>query len=157
MSRAIGVSVTTEQIATADHNASPAAVVVAYRDPIVGQAVVRQLQTTPYEIRLVAESSLVDSIEAPPMLAGCKLILFTPGMSPGNRQNILEMLKSVPEAADMPILELGTPLEQTRPGIDFSMPWPSRSEDLKRQIEVILQGRTDPPAQNHQQNQEADL
>jgi hypothetical protein len=116
-------------------------VAIVYGEPIIGQAVARQLQTTDYQVRLVSEASLKDPVDILTQLDDCQLLLFTPSLSTSQRNIILRTLESAPSTAELPVLELGTPLERTRPGIDYSMSWPSRTEELRRSIEVILLSR----------------
>ena len=115
-----------------------ATVMIVYGDPVVSQTLAMLLQTASYEVRLASLSSLEEPRERASLLAGVRILLFTPGLEAGRRDDFLTSLKSDSALEKISILELGLPSGEARIAADYSAPWPGRTEDLIRRINAVL-------------------
>jgi hypothetical protein len=76
------------------------------------------------------------------LLAGADLLMLTPRVDEGVREAVLgAMGKKEPQKAHMPVIALSTAttIEEgpTEKGV-FTVPWPSKTEDLVERIEAAL-------------------
>lgn len=106
-------------------------------NPIVSRALVLLLRGSSYEARFLPTSALSE----PGSLEDIRLLVLapTPELSTERRKALLALLRDT----EIPVLELVTLSEETRQegARDESwhtIPWPSRTEDLKRRIEAAL-------------------
>ena len=73
-------------------------------------------------------------------LEGVDVLLLYNGLSNGTRQSFLRSLRGSSKTAQMPVLRLSSALQEELPAEDeyISVAWPTRIEDLARQIKVAL-------------------
>lgn len=119
-------------------------VILVNGDPVAGQALTLLLQTTSYNVRFASQSALDDPAEDSGLLDGVQLALFTPGTLIEHYERVLALLRSRPDTADVPILQLGAAPEEVRAEVDYLVPWPCRIEDLRRRIGAALRNRPQP-------------
>jgi hypothetical protein len=121
------------------HQPTPTTIAVLGSDTVVGSALSALLEGSGYRIRLLESypSGVVDEL-----LAGADLLMLTPRVDEGVREAVLgAMGKKEPHKAHMPVIALSTattieegPKEE---GV-FTVPWPSKTEDLVERIEAAL-------------------
>ena len=112
-------------------------------DPVVGRALALLLRGPRYDARFLPVSSLNE----PGVLEDVRLLLLTPTpeSSVGYHETLVASLRDEAAAAKIPIMELVVSPEKTRNGKaqdDRLVPWPCRTEELKRRIEAVLLATT---------------
>ncbi len=101
-------------------------------DPLVGRALELLLDGAGYEVRLLAE---LDAIRAED-LRGIDVMILDRGLTNGQREVFLATLASTLETATIPVLSLSPGRDGTSAEEDRVVPWPSKIEDLVREIEA---------------------
>ncbi len=114
---------------------SPNTVAILARDAVAGQALALLLQSAGYNTLFVVETVVDKLAEA---LDGARLLLIAPRLSARHREDFLNGMRSVPAIAQIPVLELITVHDGTRPELEGHVLWPCRMEDLKEKIEAAL-------------------
>ena len=116
--------------------AAPAAatIIVVGGDAVVGHALELLLRGSGYDARSEA-SSTFDAKGAP---LDAELILLAPGLDELDRSTVLTSVDADHRGDDLPVVEL-VPATKARPreGHAF-LPWPCRTQDLEREVEVAL-------------------
>jgi hypothetical protein len=77
------------------------------------------------------------------LLDGADLLLLAPRLDEGAREAFLgAMGKTVPQRADMPVIELSTAVEESLPEKEgvLRVPWPCETRVLVERIEATLAG-----------------
>ena len=116
-----------------------ATALIVYGDPVVSQTLAMLLQTTNCRVNMASLSSLMeDPASSSRLLAEVQVLLLTPGLESERRDAFLMSLHRYPSLAKIPVLELGVPSEEALAEADYSAPWPSRTEDLIRRINAVL-------------------
>lgn len=134
------------------------AITIIYSDPVVGQAIALLLQGIDYDVKFKDQSFLDNQEEILELLQGSQMIILAPGINVERREKLLALLRSDPDTASIHIIELGSPPEGARKRPDHYVPWPIRTEDLKRRIETTLTGQTARPySQTPWENEEESL
>lgn len=106
--------------------------------PVAESALALLLEGEGYNIKIIERYPTEDVQES---LEGVDVLLLYNGLSNGTRQSFLRFLKSSPKTAQMPILRLSSTLEGELLSAEdeyISVAWPTRIEDLARQIEAAL-------------------
>jgi hypothetical protein len=112
-----------------------ATVAVFGGDPVVGRALEALLQTVGYSTKFVAEGS-VGQME---VLEGVRVLLLAPRCSPRSREAVLAKLRGAQNASRTSVLEIGISANSgAQVNQERFVPWPCRTEDLKRRIEIVL-------------------
>lgn len=120
--------------------------VLVYGDPVVGEALTLLLSEIGFPVKPTAPLALDDPVAWPKLFRGIRLLLLTPRLSVEQRDGVLARLRSAPEVAHVPVIELGEPPEGAQARIDASVPWPCRIASLKRRIEdQLARTGTQPP------------
>ena len=121
------------------HQPTPTTIAVLGSDTVVGSALSALLEGSGYNTRLLEfyPTGVVDEL-----LAGADLLMLTPRVDEGVREAVLgAMGKKEPQKAHMPVIALSTAttIEEGLPeeGV-FTVPWPSKTEDLVERIEAAL-------------------
>lgn len=91
------------------------------------------------------QSFLDDPVQIPELLQESQMIILAPGINVERREKLLALLRSDSDTASIHIVELGSPPEGARNRPDHYIPWPIRTEDLKRRIKATLTGQTARP------------
>lgn len=115
-----------------------ATVAIVYGDPVVGQALALLLQGTDYNVKFKHQSYLEDLSDRSELLHGTQMLILVPGINVERREEILALLKSNSATEHILVMELGLPPEGSQARVDHYVPWPIRTEDLKRYIDVAL-------------------
>jgi DNA-binding response OmpR family regulator len=102
-------------------------------DPLIGRALELLLRGAGYEVRLLEEP---DATRMEDLLQGVDVLLLDRGLSNGRREDFLDALASTLETATIPVLSLAPRSEGASAGEDRVVPWPSKIEDLAREIEA---------------------
>lgn len=131
-----------------------ATIVVVGGDAVVGHALELLLRGSGYEARSEALSTF-DANGAP---LDAKLILLAPGLDERGRGTVLAYVDDARRGRRiLPVVEL-VPAIAAWPGEGHALlPWPCRTEDLEREVEVALRGtgedvgrvRTAPSGKEH--------
>lgn len=100
-------------------------------DPVVGRALELLLRTAGYDARYVDHTFM----QQPGALDGVRVVLLGPGWSVGSREVVV---KSARGAAGIPVLEVGPPTDGVAGIPERLVPWPCRTEDLKRRIDAQM-------------------
>ena len=107
--------------------------------PVAESALALLLEGEGYNIRIIEGCYPTEDVQE--SLEGVDVLLLYNGLSNGTRQSFLRFLKSSPKTAQMPILRLSSTLEGELLSAEdeyISVAWPTRIEDLARQIEAAL-------------------
>jgi nucleoside-diphosphate-sugar epimerase len=109
-------------------------------DTVVGGALCALLGDQGYRINPLDShpTGIVDEL-----LEGADLLLLAPRLDKGAREAFLgAMGKTVPQTADVPVIELSTALEEALPEKEgvLRMPWPCETRTLVERIEAALAG-----------------
>jgi hypothetical protein len=111
------------------------ATVLILGDSIVGSALELLLRSADLDVRFLDEPSLGRT----GLFDGVGLLLITPGMSAGLREDLMKLLGDRALAERIPILELTSDDREMKEESGRSLlPWPSSPEDLKRWIQEAL-------------------
>ena len=102
-------------------------------DPLIGRALELLLRGAGYEVRLLEEP---DATRVEDLLHGVDVLLLDRGLSNGRREGFMGALASTLETATIPVLSLAPGSEGASAGEDRVVPWPSKIEDLAREIEA---------------------
>ncbi len=128
-----------EDKATPVGAAVSATVAVFGGDPVVGRALEALLRTVGYSTKFVAESS----VEQMGALEGVRVLLLAPRCSPRSREAVLARIRGAQNASRTSILEIGVSSNSgAQVNQERFVPWPCRTEDLKRRIEAVLLSET---------------
>lgn len=114
---------------------SPITVAILARDAVSGQALELLLQSAGYNTLFIVETAVDRLAEA---FNGARLLLIAPPLSARHREDFVKGMRSVPEIAQLPVLELITVHDGTRPELEGHVLWPCRMEVLKEKIEAAL-------------------
>ncbi len=110
-------------------------VVVVGDDTVVGQALELLLRSAEYNVVFLKEPHW----ETPGYLDEVHLLVLAPPLNLHKRQAILVSLGSEPEDRSVPVVELIAGAKASRLGErHFVVPWPCRTEELRRQMEAAL-------------------
>ena len=118
--------------------------IVVGGDAVVGQALKLLLRGADYGVRFLPEASLSLLPGAPDeapggALDGARLLLLAPRLSAEGREKVLARVKSSSGTTTIPVLELVDDPDGARDGSGRRfLPWPCRTEDLKRHIDAAL-------------------
>ncbi len=117
----------------------PMTVLVVYGDPVVGQTLALLLRGSTYRVKPVDQSLLTGPDGRFYLLEEeVDLLVFTLDLDAGCSESVLRWVRSIPEMADVPAMALGAPSRGAQLGADYLIPWPIRTEELRRQIEAVL-------------------
>ncbi len=106
------------------------------RDRVVGQALELLLRGANYDARFLGEP-VTDRLGE--LLEGMQLLLLGPTLSAERRESLLDGLQAEPGTANIPVLELITPLEGSRNGHHGRrVMWPCKTEELVSHIGEML-------------------
>jgi hypothetical protein len=106
-------------------------------DPVVGRALALLLRTCGYGgVRYVNR----DSLEELRTLRGVRLWLLGPGWDYASLEIAAEMAGSMPAEGKGSVLGIGLPCDGSSIRAECYVPWPCRTEDLKRRIDAALLG-----------------
>lgn len=103
-------------------------------DATVGRALELLLQSADYDVRFLGETISSESS----VLDGAQLLILAPGLSTESREDIFALVGSRTEEAKLPVLELITNYQEEQAGMEWSLPWPCRTEKLRQQVETAL-------------------
>jgi hypothetical protein len=109
-------------------------VAVLSGNPLAGRALELLLEGAGYEVVLLEEPEALLGVED--LLAGVDVLLLGRGLSEGRREYFLKAIASTLETAAIPVLSLSPGPEGAPAKEDRVVPWPSRIEDLSREIEA---------------------
>lgn len=124
-----------------------ATIVVVGGDAVVGHALKLLLRGSGYDARVEALATF--KTEGAP--SDAELILLAPGLDEQGRGRVLDSVAAAHRSDDLPVVEL-VPATASWPREGHALlPWPCRTEDLEREVEVALHGARDhlgrvPPA-----------
>lgn len=110
-------------------------------DPVVGRALELLLRTAGYDAVYLAR----DRSARPEAIGGAQLLLLAPGWDGESRRDAA-VLAGAPGAENLPVLEMGAPPEGVPVRSDRYVPWPCRTEELKRRIAAALAARPEQDA-----------
>ena len=116
----------------------PTTIAILGGSPIAESALALLLESEGYNIRII-EGYPTEEVDQ--SLEGVDVLLLYNGLSNGTLQSFLRSLRSSPKTALMPILRLSPAFKgELLPAEDeyISVVWPTRVEDLARQIEAAL-------------------
>jgi hypothetical protein len=134
---------------TSSHVIVPAVVVVG-GDTIVGQVLELLLRSSDYVVRFLDELPLNE----PRLLDGARLLLLAPGLSIERRKALLELVQNRSVAKSIAILELVTNAQEAPGGAEhLVVPWPCRTETLRRYIDAALLAGSKAGQNGHQDSQ----
>ncbi len=105
------------------------------RDPLVGGTLELALRNAGYGARFV-DSSLAD--EPAELLNGDRLVLLGPRLGAETKKALLLGMRSMPEKAEVPVLELVVAPDVPAEGPVIPVAWPCRMEDLLGKVEAAL-------------------
>ena len=121
-----------------------AGVVILGGDTLVGRALELLLRSADCNVRFLGEPSLsgpsLDESElgGPGPLDGVRLLILAPGASAGCREDALALIGARTAEARIEVLELGDDRQGALVGAWEVLPWPCRTEDLKRRVMAAL-------------------
>ena len=101
----------------------------------MGGALERALRNAGYGARFL-DPTLAD--ETAGLLNGDKLVLLGPRLGAEAKKKLLLAMRSMPDKAEVPVLELVAALDGPAEGPVVRVAWPCRMEDLLREIEAAL-------------------
>lgn len=101
---------------------------------VVGRALRLLLRDAEYKVRFLIGPSL----DEPGLLDGVQLLLLAPGLGAEFRDALLALVGGRPLAARIPVLELVDNPRSVGDGVEHTVPWPCRAEELKRKIKALL-------------------
>lgn len=111
-------------------------VVVIGGDAIIGRTLETLLRSAERSVRFLGEPSPSNL----GLLQGARLLLLAPDSNAERRESLMVLIRDMPDAAQIPILELVDTSIEAREGVGF-VSWPCRTEYLKERIEETLQSR----------------
>ena len=121
-----------------------AEVVILGGSVLIGRALELLLRSADCNVRFLREPSLVE----PPLdeselgvlgpLDGVRLLILAPGASAGCREDALALIGARTAEARIEVLELGDDRQEALVGAWEVLPWPCRTEDLKRRVMAAL-------------------
>ncbi len=114
---------------------TPNTVAILARDMVAGQALELLLQNAGYNTRFIVETDIDKLAEA---LDGVRLVILAPTLSAKCRESFLNIMRSTPATAEIPVLELITTFNGARAEHENYLSWPCRIEDLEEKIEAAL-------------------
>lgn len=126
--------------AVEDHQDTPK-VILFGGDPVSAQALTLLLRTKSYNVRFAPQSYLDDPDDEVGLIEDAQLVLLAPGMTSGNYARILELIASSTAATGIPVLQLGSPHEESYVAPEYRVSWPCRIEHLRECIENALRAR----------------
>ncbi len=103
-------------------------------DPVVGRALELLLRNARYDVRYIN----TNAPEAPAVPGNVGVVLLGPGWDSRSRKAALEGIGDVVGGEEVPVLELGPPADDARLRTASYVPWPCRSEELKKRIADVL-------------------
>lgn len=99
-------------------------------DPVVGRTLELLLRDAYHDVRYANTNS-----PEPPVIPGdVRVVLLGPGWDTRSRDAALLLAADAPGGPDTPVLELGFPADEARPRQECYIPWPCRSEELKKDL-----------------------
>lgn len=124
-----------------EKTAAPATIVIFDGEPVVGQVLELLLRIAGYDVMYVDQGFL----SQPGKLHGVRVLLLGPGWNSESRELAAEMVRSNPPMAERtPVLEIGLPPDGVPLRTERYVPWPCRTEDLKRRINDALLADSEP-------------
>ena len=116
--------------------------IVVWGDAVLGRTLVLLLRSSGYDASFMPASSIGE----PEALRDVRLLLITPAPEPNaeSQQALVSLLRNTPETAKTPVVKLaiedseGTTEGRAEDGLSYVVPWPSRIEELERQIDAAL-------------------
>jgi hypothetical protein len=121
-----------------------AQVVILGGGALVGRALELLLRSADCNVRFLGEPSLgkpslhVSELDGPGPLDGARLLILAPGVSAGCREDALALISARTAEARFEVLELGDDRQEALVGAWEVLPWPCRTEDLKRRVMAAL-------------------
>ena len=120
-----------------------AQVVILGGGVLVGRALELLLRSANCNVRFMGEPSLGESgLGELGMLEGVRLLILAPGASAGYREDVLALVGATTAEARIEVLELAELAADDRQealvGARYVLPWPCRTEDLKRRVMATL-------------------
>ena len=118
------------------HPRSSTTIAILGGNPVVANALALLLDVSGYDTKILKES--------PTALAGgvlddVDLLLLAPGLSNGSREALLSAVRVNPKTAYMPVFTLSAAMGEVLDDESHVLvAWPSRIEELVRQIEAVL-------------------
>ena len=109
-------------------------VAILGRDRVIGQALELLLRGADYDARFLGDP-VIDKLAE--LLDGVQILLLGPTLNAERRENLFDGLRSEPETAIIPVLELTTTADVMRNGHRHVM-WPCRTEELVQHIKEVL-------------------
>ena len=111
-----------------------AEVVILGGGVLVGRALELLLGSADCNVRFLDEPSP----SASEMLDGVRLLILAPGASAGCREDALALIGARTAEARIEVLELVDDRQETLVGAREVLPWPCRTEELKRRVMAAL-------------------
>ncbi len=106
---------------------------------LVGRALELLLRSADCNVRFLGEPSLhVSELGGPGPLDGVRLLILAPGVSAGCREDVLALIGARTAEARIEVLELVDDRQEVLVGAREVLPWPCRTEDLKRRVMAAL-------------------
>ena len=121
-----------------------AEVVILGGGALVGRALELLLRSADCNVRFLGEPSLsrpslhVSELDGPGPLDEVRLLILAPGASAGCREDALALIGARTAEARIEVLELGDDRQEALFGAWEVLPWPCRTEDLKRRVMAAL-------------------
>ena len=109
-------------------------VVILGGDPVVGRALELLLRNAHYDVRYVN----TNSPESPPAPENVGGVVLGPGWNSRIRKAVLKVIGDAPDMENIPVLEIGLPTDDARLRAEHYVPWPCRSEELKKRLDDVL-------------------
>ncbi len=116
-----------------------AEVVIVGGDVLVGRALELLLRSADCDVRFLGEPSLDESeLGASGLLDGVHLLILAPRASAGCREVALALIDARTAEARIEVLELADDRQEVLVGAREVLPWPCRTEYLKRRVMAAL-------------------
>ena len=111
-----------------------ATIIVVGGDAVVGHALELLLRGSGYDAR----SETLSTFDARGAPLDAELILLAPGLDELDRSTVLTSVDADHRGDDLPVVEL-VPATKARPSEGHAfLPWPCRTQDLEREVAVVL-------------------
>lgn len=106
---------------------------------LVGRALELLLRSADCDVRFLGEPSLGESeLGGSGLLDGVRLLILAPEASAGCREDALALVDARTAEARIEVLELVDDRQEVLVGAREVLPWPCRTEDLKRRVMAVL-------------------
>ena len=123
------------------HDQPTTTIAILGADTVVGRALCALLEGYGYRINPL-DAYLTGVVDE--LLEDADLLLLAPRLENGAREAFLgAMGKTVPQTADVPVIELSTALEKNLPEKErvLRVPWPCETKVLVERIRTVLAGQ----------------